>query len=120
MEIVRITIQVLIALGIINVWLVRYRKSTPYRGGNDSNMKEEFEAYGLPYWFMLVIGGLKLVLAVLLIFGIWYPPVIQPAAIAMAVLMLGAIAMHVKVKDPVSRAAPATVMLLLSLFVAFA
>jgi hypothetical protein len=119
MEILRTTIQLLIALGIFNVWLVRYDKSTSYRGGHAINMKEEFEVYGIPYWFMLLVGGLKLILAILLIIGIWYKALIQPSAITMAILMIAAIAMHFKVKDPISKAIPASTMLLLSLFVTF-
>jgi hypothetical protein len=83
-------------------------------------MKEEFEVYGLPSWFVQVIGFLKLLLAVLLIVGIWFPALTRPAGIVMAVLMLGAVAMHVKVKDPLKKSLPAFTMLVLSLIVAFA
>jgi hypothetical protein len=61
----------------------------------------------------------KLLLAVLLVAGIWFPAVTQPAAIGMAVLMLGAVVMHVKVKDPPKKSLPAFTMLVLSLVVAF-
>jgi len=81
-------------------------------------MKEEFAVYGLPGWFMYFIGFLKLSFAVLLIAGIWIPSMTVPAAIGMAVLMLGAVAMHVKVKDPMQKSLPAFCMLLLSVFVA--
>jgi hypothetical protein len=56
---------------------------------------------------------------VLLVAGIWYPAVTQPAAIGMAVLMLGAVAMHVKIGDPPQKSLPAFTMLVLSLIVAF-
>jgi hypothetical protein len=68
---------------------------------------------------MGAIGFLKMLCAALLIVGIWVPVVTQPAAIALAVLMLGAVAMHVKVKDPIQRSIPAFVMLVLCLVVAF-
>ena len=45
-------IQIVIALAIFNVWVLRLNKSTNWRGGSASNMKEEFKAYGLPEWFM--------------------------------------------------------------------
>jgi hypothetical protein len=37
--------QVIIALGIFNVWIVRYGKETSWRGGDAINMQEEFSAY---------------------------------------------------------------------------
>jgi hypothetical protein len=120
MDVVKVVIQVIIALGILNVWLLRYGKPTAWRGGGAQNMKEEFKVYGLPDAFVTVIGFLKLTLAVLLIAGIWFPVVTQPAAIGMAVLMLGAVAMHVKVGDPPKKSLPAFTMLVLSLVVAFA
>jgi hypothetical protein len=118
MDVVAI-IQIVIALGILNVWIFRFGKSTQWRGGEARNMKEEFEVYGLPGWSVQVIGFLKVLCAVGLIAGIWYPAVTQPAAIVLAILMLGAVAMHVKVKDPAKKSLPALTMLILCLVVAF-
>ena len=112
--------QVVIAVAIFTVWLLRYGKATDYRGGNARNLKEEFAVYGLPGWFMGVVGFFKLLFAVLLIAGIWFSPLTKPAAAGMAVLMLGAVSMHVKVKDPLKKALPALGMLVLCLFVAVA
>lgn len=117
MEYIRIICQVIIALGIFNVWILRYGKPTDWRAGGAGNMTEEFKAYGLPVWFMYVIGFLKLLFAVLLIIGIWVPELVNPAAIGIAILMLGAISMHIKVKDPLKKALPAFIMLVLSVFV---
>jgi uncharacterized membrane protein YphA (DoxX/SURF4 family) len=111
-------IQIVVALGIANVWLLRSGKSTGWRGGTATNMKEEFEVYGLPGWFMGLIGTLKLLLAASLIVGVWLPVLTRPAAGALAALMLGAVVMHFKVKDPLKKSLPAFTMLLLSLFVA--
>jgi hypothetical protein len=119
MDKVTIVVQIVIALGILNVWLLRPGKATTWRGGAAKTMKEEFAVYGLPPWFMPLIGFLKISLAVLLIAGIWIPEVTQPAAIGMAILMLGAVSMHVKVKDPAQKSLPAFTMLVLSLIVAF-
>ncbi len=113
-------IQVAIALGIYNVWLLRFGKSTNWRGGTARNLEEEFAVYGLPGWFMGVVGFLKLLCATLLIVGLWLPAVTRPAAAGLAVLMAGAVAMHFKVKDPPLRSLPAFVMLALSLVVALA
>jgi hypothetical protein len=118
METVRLVVQIIIALGIANVWLLRFGRSTSWRGGGATNMKEEFAVYGLPGWFMRIVGALKLLLAAALVAGIWVPELVRPAAIGMAVLMLGAVAMHVKVEDPARKSLPAFTMLVLSVFVA--
>jgi uncharacterized membrane protein YphA (DoxX/SURF4 family) len=119
MQLIDSIIQIIIALGIFNVWLLRYGKSTGWRGGNAKNMKEEFALYGLPNWMAGLIGFLKVLFAVLLIVGIWYPLVVRPAALGIAVLMLGAIIMHIKVKDPLKKSVPAFTMLVLCLIVAY-
>jgi uncharacterized membrane protein YphA (DoxX/SURF4 family) len=113
-------IQIVVALGIYNVWLLRFGKPTSWRGGSATNMKEEFAVYGLPPAAVGMIGGLKLLCATLLIAGIWFPIVTRPAAIGLAILMLGAISMHVKVKDPVEKSLPAVTMLVLATIVALA
>jgi hypothetical protein len=110
--------QIIIALGIFNVWVLRYGKETNWRGGEAKSMKEEFAAYGLPVGFMVLIGAAKILLATCLIIGIWVPVLVKPAALAMALLMIGALSMHVKVKDPVQKSLPAFTMLALSLIVA--
>ncbi|MEY4168441.1 MAG: DoxX family protein [Blastocatellia bacterium] len=107
--------QLLVALGLLNVWLVRSGKPTPWRGGQAKNMREEFQAYGLPTWFMWVVGLFKVSLAILLIAGVWINSVSQPAAMGVSVLMLGAIAMHLKVGDPLKKSLPALSLLLLCL-----
>lgn len=119
MEWIKIAIQIIIAASIFNVWILRFGKPTSWRGGTAKSMKEEFEAYGLPVWFMKLIGFLKLTLAALLIAGIWVQGLIIPAAIGMAVLMFGAIIMHIKVKDSLIKSFPAFGFLVLSLFLIF-
>ena len=106
-------LQVVVALGLLNVWLVRPQKSTAYRGGSAQSLKEEFAAYGLPDWTYYAVGALKVGSAIALIIGIWVPALIRPPAIIVAVLMVGALAMHAKVKDPLSKSVPALTMLLM-------
>lgn len=118
METFVMVLQVLIALGILNVWLLRFGKATAWRGGSATNMKEEFAVYGLPAWAVGVVGFLKVLLAILLIVGLWVPSVTRPAAVGLAFLMLGAVAMHVKVKDPAKKSVPAASVLILCLIVA--
>ncbi len=107
-------LQVVVGLGLLNVWLVRARSSTGFRGGSAQSLKEEFSAYGLPDWFFYAIGVLKIGSAVLLILGIWVPAVVLPAAGTVAALMVGALSMHAKVKDPWIKSLPALLMLLMA------
>ena len=107
-------LQVVVAVGLLNVWLVRPRSATSYRGGNARSLKEEFAAYGLPDFFFYVVGVLKLGSALALIAGLWINALVLPAAAVVAVLMVGALVMHVKVKDPAIKSLPALLMLIMS------
>ena len=107
-------LQVIVGLGLLNVWLLRRQSSTAYRGGDAKNLKDEFAAYGLPAPMFYVVGGLKIICGVLLLVGLAYPPVVLPAAAVVAVLMVGAVAMHLKVSDPVSKYVLAALMLAMS------
>lgn len=99
--------QTAAALWILNVWFNRFDKDTGYRGGNASNMKEEFEEYGLSETTMYAVGAAKVSLAGLMLVGHATPRVVRPASIGLAMFMLGAIGMHIKVGDPVKRYLPA-------------
>ncbi|MFT7679669.1 MAG: hypothetical protein ACI8QC_003674 [Planctomycetota bacterium] len=106
-------LQVVVALGLLNVWLLRSHKQTGYRGGSSSSLKEEFSAYGLPFWAFYFVGLLKIGSALMLLAGIWFPATVEPATITVSGLMIGAIAMHIKVRDPLVRSAPAIAMLVM-------
>ncbi len=103
--------QIVIAFGLVNVWLVRFNKPTKYRGGGASNMADEFATYSLPKWFMYLVGAGKMLIATLMIVGFWVPVVVYPASALLVLLMLGAVSMHIKVKDPFIRTVPALLML---------
>lgn len=111
---ISVVIQVVVALGLLNVWLVRAGSVTSYRGGDAQSLREEFAAYGLPDFFFYLVGGLKIVSAILLIAGIWFEALVLPAAATVAALMVGALVMHVKVKDPAMKSLPAFLMLVMS------
>lgn len=115
MNFVLISIQVIVAFGLLNVWLLRNKQATSYRGGAAKTLKEEFLAYGLPEWFYFLIGGLKILAALALLVGIFEPAFVPPAAALLTLLMLGALTMHVKVKDPFTKSVPALSMLVLNL-----
>jgi len=114
---IRIILQVIVALGIFNVWLLRFNKPTAWRGAASQNMKQEFAAYGLSVGLMYSIGLLKLISAILLLVGLWYPILIMPAAGLIAALMIGAVVMHLKIGDSPLKSLPATSMLLFCILV---
>ena len=115
MEYLEIVLKLIIGLSVINVWLFRAKKSTPWRGGGAKNLQEEFAAYGLPTWFMTIAGGLKVLLSAGLIASIWYPVIELYTAGGIGLLMVGAISMHVKVSDPIKKSFPAALFLALSI-----
>ncbi len=109
------SLQLAVGIGLLNVWILRPRQSTPFRGGASTSLREEFSAYGLPTWFFFLVGGLKLGAGVALIAGIWVPELVAPSAMILIGLMLGALSMHWKVRDPLERSVPAFLMLAMSL-----
>ena len=111
MNYLEIALKLIVGLSILNVWLLRAKKSTPYRGGDAKNIKDEFANYGLPAWFMVAIGAVKVILAIVLIASIYYPSIEQIAAIGIAALMLGAVAMHLKIGDTLKKTFPALLFL---------
>ena len=110
-------LKVVVALGLINVWFLRFNRATAYRGGNASSMLEEFREYGLPVWFCYFVGVLKVGAAIALLGSFWLPLLALPTAALVAVLMLGAVGMHVKVKDPIKKSLPALAMLAMALVI---
>ena len=117
MDVLKIVLQLIIAAGVANVWLLRFGKATPWRGGSAGTMKEEFAAYGLPEVSVYVVGFLKLAFAALLLLGLWMPSLTDTGAAGIAVLMAGAVSMHFKIGDPSKKALPSLAMLLMSVAV---
>lgn len=111
-------LQLVVGLGLLNVWIVRSRSATAYRGGAAASLREEFAVYGLPLAAFYAVGVLKVGSALVLIAGVWLDAPVQLAAGVVAALMVGALAMHVKVGDPVKKAVPATLMLAMSTAIA--
>jgi hypothetical protein len=104
-------LQLAVGLGLLNVWLLRRQSATAYRGGTSRTLQEEFTAYGLPPAVFYVVGALKITAAVVLIAGLWMALPVRAAAMVVLALMVGAVAMHVKVGDPARRSLPAVLML---------
>lgn len=106
--------MITVAAVVLNVWLFRFGKATIYRGGDATNMIEEFAVYGLNETMVYLVGGLKILAALGLLIGFYNKKTITPAAGLMAMLMIGAIVMHFKVGDEIIKFLPAGIMFVLS------
>ena len=53
-------LQIIVGLGLLNVWLIRAGSATDYRGGEATTLKEEFQAYGLPDGAFYLVGAMKI------------------------------------------------------------
>jgi len=114
MNLLQSALQIIVALGLLNVWVLRFHQNTGYRGGDARSMKEEFAFYGLPAQLVYVVGALKIAVALFFIIGLWIHSLVFPAALLLCLLMLGALAMHLKVRDPLKKSLPALAVLVLS------
>ena len=115
MEYLEIAIKLIISLSVLNVWLFRANKETPWRGGTAKSLREEFQEYGLSDQQMRLVGAIKIILAILILISIFYSPLEIFGAVGMIVMMTGAIAMHIKINDPIKRSIPAFSFLILSI-----
>ncbi len=113
-----IALKLIVGLSILNVWLLNSKKETIWRGGNAKNIIEEFEVYGLSKNVCYFIGFLKVSLSLLLIASIWFTQLQKPSAIGLAILLLGSIAMHIKVKDPIKKSFPAALFFIMCSLIA--
>ena len=111
--------DIFVSMVVINVWLLRFNKATIYRGGDATNMIEEFLVYGIDKPFLYLIGALKIAAAVGLLLGFFYKKFVIPCASIITVLMIGAVAMHFKVSDEAQKFFPAAFMLLCGLSIIF-
>jgi len=100
--------QIIVALSIGTVWIFRF-----------DNIVKEFKQYGLSDLVRTLVGSAKIVLATLLVAGIWYPSLVLIPALLMAFLMLSAQYFHFKVKNPWHKHLPSLVLLALCIFIAF-
>ena len=111
-------LSVIVGLTVINVWVFRSGKSTSYRGGDASNLMEEFEVYGLGDYFM-TIGIIKVSLAVLLLLSIYFNKLKLISSLGIAIMMLVAVYMHFSVGDELIKSMQASVMLFSCLIIAY-
>lgn len=102
------TLQALVAASIFFVWVVRYE-----------NIVREFRHYALPDWLRDLVGICKLTLALLLVLGIDRPPLAIVGGIGMALLMVCAFFIHIRVNSPWVKRVPCLALLAVSLAIAF-
>ena len=101
--------QLVVALSVIYVWVFRF-----------DNIVLEFKQYGLGDQIRTLVGATKIVLATLLVAGIWYPALVLVPALIMAALMLAAQYFHFKVNNPWIKRVPSLFLMVLSLVIAYA
>lgn len=115
MKILKSIIILIISGTILNVWLLRLSKPTPFRGGDANTLLDEFTVYGLGETVFYVVGFVKVITAVFLLIGLFYKKTIVPAAAIIAFIMLVAVFMHYRVQDSFTKHLPALLMLILSI-----
>jgi len=119
LKILNVCISLFVSILVTNVWLFRFNKETPYRGGNAKNMIEEFAAYGLDLNTMYLVGSLKIIASLGLIIGLLKTKISVYSSLLMAILMAGAIYFHFKISDPAIKYFPSALMLTCSVFIYF-
>ncbi len=102
---------VVVSVTVITAWTYNINLDTTFRGGDATNMIEEFEAYGLNQTTMVVVGIFKVSCAIMLLFGLKYRKLILPAAGVMALFMIAAVYFHFSISDPIVPTAPSLLML---------
>ncbi len=102
---------VVVSVTVITAWTYNINLDTTFRGGDATNMIEEFEAYGLNQTTMVVVGIFKVSCAIMLLFGLKYRKLIVPAAGAMVLFMIAAVYFHLSISDPIIPTAPSLLML---------
>ena len=100
--------QIIVALSIGIVWIFRFE-----------NIVKEFKQYGLSDLVRTLVGSAKIVLATLLVLGIWFPSLVLIPALLMGFLMISAQYFHFKVKNPWKKHIPSLFLLALCIFIAF-
>ena len=114
-----VVVSFFVSILVTNVWLFRFNKETPYRGGDAINMIEEFAEYGLNTNIMYLVGFLKIVASIGLIIGLLKTKISIYSSLLMSFLMIGAIYFHFKISDPAIKYFPSVLMLLCSIFIYF-
>ena len=102
-----ISLQALVAASVFFVWVVRY-----------ANIVQEFKQYGLPDWLRDLVGISKLTFSLLLLIGIERGLFAVMGGAGIALLMVGALGVHLRVKNPVFKMLPSLTLLVFSTAIA--
>ena len=112
-------LKIIVFLGVINVWFIRRKARTNWRGGDALTLKDEFKIYALPDWVFYFAGVAKILSAVLIFSSIWIEKIpYKFFALILCFLMLFAILMHMKIRDGILKSIPAFSMLMILIMVA--
>ncbi|WP_034058896.1 DoxX family protein [Lacinutrix jangbogonensis] len=114
-----IVLKVIVSVSILNVWLIQYKKPTKWRGGKANTIFEEFEVYGLSKTFCYVIGFFKVSLALVLLASIQFGYLTLIGSLGLALLLIGSILMHIKVKDELYKSFPAFLFIIMNFIIAY-
>lgn len=106
--------QCFVAWFTFSVWTWRFHLETSFRAMGATSIPGEFAAYGYPPYFWKIIMFCKLCAAAFLIAGLVMPEVTCVGAVALVVLMGGAVGSHAKIGDPPGRSVASATMLVLS------
>jgi len=99
-------IKVISSVAIFFVWVVRYE-----------NIRKEFDEYNLPTWLRDLTGILKLSFAWMLHSS--NPGIVVAGSFGITLLMLAAVATHVRLKSTFRRYIASVTMLLLSITILY-
>ena len=118
MDIVHLLFCLAMGLALLYVWLFRFSKPSPFRGEVVKDLVQEFFDYELPLRLVWIVGSLKVTAAIALILSIFILRLTLPATALISILMEGAIALHVRIKDRLIKSVPAAGLLVMTLVVA--
>ena len=79
---------------------------------------ENFRRFGYPQWFRIVTGSLEVLGGLGLLIGIWLPWLAALASAGLALVMLGALSTHLRIREPLQKIALPIMMGALSVGVA--
>ena len=85
-------------------------------GSNE--MVDDFDRFRYPQWFRVVTGAAEVGGALGLLLGLFRPLLTPLAGLLLSATMTGAVATHIRIKDPAKKTALPAVLLGLAVFVA--
>ncbi|MBD1373064.1 DoxX family protein [Hazenella sp. IB182357] len=86
---------------------------------NAEALAGQMDQFGLPVWFMYITGVLEIIGGIGLLAGLWKHKYGLWGAGLLAVIMVGAIGVHILAGDGLTKTFPAILFLLLTLFIGY-